>query len=813
MLRGVDADLVRAASREEALRHLLEEEFAAVLLEVRVPASADLETARLVRAQPALNHVPFIFVTDFEPGADVAGAAHGLGAVDFVLKPVEAQALRAKLGSFVERFLRDRSDRQLRARYDALSELVPVGVFQTDPEGDCLWVNPRWCEIAGLSPEEARGKGWSAAIHPDDRERVFREWYDAAKGGTVFRSEYRFQGREGLVTWVLGQAKAETDWAGRTIGYVGTITDITDRKQAEDALRIERAHLERRVEERTRDLYREAAERSKAEEEVATAQGRLRLIINQVPACISYVDREGRYVYVNKTYEAWLGRPAESLPGKHLREVLGEQVFGKIRPHVEAALQGDAVEYENELPMRGEMRTVRVCYAPDRSASGEVSGFVALVTDVTEHKAHERENRLLADAGALLAHSLDAERTIEEIPALAVPALADWCVINLSSEDGRVQRAGFVHRDPLVTEKARRELPEYIPSGEDRRGSVLVIRDGVPKVYPELEEQDLRELAADEAHECLLREMGARSAAVLPLRTRGRSLGAVILVRGRDGARFGPEDLRIGQALADRAALALDNARLLRHLQELTRDLERRVRERTAEVQGAMRQLEAFAYTIAHDLRAPVRAMTGFSEALIDDYGKRLDPEGIDYLQRIRNGGKRMDAMISDLLDYSRLVRGELPLEEVDLGSAVDRALSELEAELSQRRAAVEVERPLPRVRAHGLTLALALQNLISNAAKFVAPGTEPRIRIRATLGASGVRRLWVEDNGIGIAPEHQDRIFGVFERLHRSDAYPGTGIGLAIVRKALERMGGRVGLESKPGKGSRFFLEFPPGT
>jgi PAS domain S-box-containing protein len=615
------------------------------------------------------------------------------------------------------------------------------------------------------------------------------------------------------VTWVLGQAKAEVDPAGRTIGHVGTITDITDRKQAEDALRIDRAHLERRVEERTRDLSRASAERSRAEGEVAAAQARLRLIINQVPACISYIDREGRYVYVNKTYEAWLGRPAESLPGKHIREVLGEQAFENIRPHVEAALQGHAVEFENELLMRGEIRTVRAFYVPDRSASGEVSGFVALITDVTDHKAHERENRLLADAGTLFAHSLDAERTIEEIPALVVPALADWCVVNLRGEDGLVRRAGFVHRDPLVTEKARRALPECLPSGEDRRGSVLVIRTGIPKVYPELEGQDLRELAADLAHERLLREMGAHSAAVLPLRTRGRSLGAVILVRGRDGGRFSPEDLRVGQALVDRAALALDNARLLRHLQELTRDLEQRVRERTADAQGVMQQLEAFAYTIAHDLRAPVRAMTGFSEALIDDYGKRLDPEGVDYLKRIRDGGKRMDAMISDLLDYSRLVRGKLPLEEVDLGSAVDRALSELGAELSHRRAVVEVERPLPRLRAHGLTLTLALQNLISNAAKFVAPGTEPRIRVRATLGENGVLRLWVEDNGIGIAPEHQDRIFGVFERLHRSDAYPGTGIGLAIVRKAMERMGGRVGLESEPGKGSRFFLEFPPAA
>jgi signal transduction histidine kinase len=146
--------------------------------------------------------------------------------------------------------------------------------------------------------------------------------------------------------------------------------------------------------------------------------------------------------------------------------------------------------------------------------------------------------------------------------------------------------------------------------------------------------------------------------------------------------------------------------------------------------------------------------------------------------------------------------------EDVGLEAAVDKALSDLSHELSEKNARVDVVRPLPRVRANALPLGLALQNLIANAAKFVPAATAPVIRIRAEE-APGVVRLWVEDNGIGIASEHQDRIFGVFERLHTAEAYPGTGIGLAIVRKAMERMHGRVGLESEPGKGSRFFLEF----
>jgi signal transduction histidine kinase len=228
------------------------------------------------------------------------------------------------------------------------------------------------------------------------------------------------------------------------------------------------------------------------------------------------------------------------------------------------------------------------------------------------------------------------------------------------------------------------------------------------------------------------------------------------------------------------------------------------VAERTAE-------LDSFAYSVAHDLRAPLRSMRGFSEALLEDYAPQLPSEGRDYALRISKAAARMNALIEDLLAYSRLAREHVALAPLDLDDVLRSVIEEMASELLERKAQVTVEKPLLRVIGHPVILQQVFQNLLSNAIKFVAPGTAPQVRIRAE-GAGGRVRIWVEDNGIGVAPEHHDRIFRVFERLHSIEDYPGTGIGLAIVRKALDRMSGTSGVDSAPGRGSRFWIELPAG-
>jgi PAS domain S-box-containing protein len=244
-------------------------------------------------------------------------------------------------------------------------------------------------------------------------------------------------------------------------------------------------------------------------------------------------------------------------------------------------------------------------------------------------------------------------------------------------------------------------------------------------------------------------------------------------------------------------------------LKNLNFELEVRVASRTAALQQSNDEMEAFCYTIAHDLRAPLRAMEGFAQALLEDCGDRLNDTGRDYARRIIKAARREDKLIQDLLEYSQLKLTPLTSSPVVLEQAVQNAVACFHDAIQDQKARVQVYPPFPEVMGNAATLNHVLAHLISNGLKFVESGVQPKIRIWAEKRQSTVR-LWIEDNGIGIQPEHHDRIFRVFERLHHTEQYPGTGIGLAMVRRGIERMGGTVGVESSPGKGSRFWLELP---
>ena len=230
---------------------------------------------------------------------------------------------------------------------------------------------------------------------------------------------------------------------------------------------------------------------------------------------------------------------------------------------------------------------------------------------------------------------------------------------------------------------------------------------------------------------------------------------------------------------------------------------------RKADLESANHDLEAFAYTVSHDLRAPLRAIQGYAAAFGLDFEKDLQPEAKNYLGRISDASRRMEALLSDMLQYSRVSRTEIQLSRVSLQAALGDATHELQADIKNSQAEILLEPVLPDVTAHSTLLTQVLANLLSNALKFVPSGIRPRIQILARE-RDGFVRVSVIDNGIGIAPEYREKIFGVFQRLHTEAEYPGTGIGLAIVQKAMLRMNGRVGIDSPSGGGSCFWIELP---
>ncbi|MBV8882086.1 MAG: response regulator [Planctomycetaceae bacterium] len=242
---------------------------------------------------------------------------------------------------------------------------------------------------------------------------------------------------------------------------------------------------------------------------------------------------------------------------------------------------------------------------------------------------------------------------------------------------------------------------------------------------------------------------------------------------------------------------------------QLNSSLEERVTERTERLEAAIRELEAYSYTIAHDLRAPLRAIHRFSEILLDEYGAAIDAQGQDYAKRIVAGAEKMDTLISGLLEYSRLTRSDYASQPLPSGEIVAEVLRTLADSSSTRIPEIVVDQPLPEVVGDRLLLQQIFQNLISNALKFVAPGVRPRVRVSGAQEGDRVT-FSIADNGLGIPPESQGRLFRVFERLDNALDFPGTGIGLAIVRRAVERMGGEYGVASEIGKGSRFWFRLP---
>lgn len=239
---------------------------------------------------------------------------------------------------------------------------------------------------------------------------------------------------------------------------------------------------------------------------------------------------------------------------------------------------------------------------------------------------------------------------------------------------------------------------------------------------------------------------------------------------------------------------------------EVQADLERLVTQRTTKLTETNAQLETLVYSIAHDLRAPLRSLQSFADLLMEEYGTDVSENAQLYAKRIARAAGSMDALVTDLLAYGRVARSELALTRVQVLPAWQAAVAQFEADIAARGARIDTAPVFPAVHAHEGMLVQVLANLLGNALKFVPPGRAPQITFRSEEFGRMVR-LWVEDNGIGIAAHHQERVFRVFERLHGRE-YGGTGIGLSIVRKGVERMDGKVGVISAEGTGARFWIE-----
>lgn len=538
-------------------------------------------------------------------------------------------------------------------------------------------------------------------------------------------------------------------------------------------------------------------------------------ILESAPQGVIVADELGRVVFANTEAARLFGYERDDLVGRAIDQLLPEHRRAMHEghrtgyvAHPRTRRMGTGLDIEARRS-DGTVFPVEIGLSAATTETGML--VTAVVADISERKRVEGDRAAaLARLAALneIDRAILAAGSFEDLSRRALARLGTLVpaqVIALSRFDPDSRTATVVASQG----EASSAMAEGTVTAEIAPEMLAALGAGEP-----LRIRDLT--AATDASDRVpgLVEAGLRSTVTLGLRSEGALYGFLTLVASRADA-FTSGSIDVVRDVADQLAVALRQQQMRDELRRHADELERRIRERTRDLEETNGELDAFAYSVAHDLRAPLRAMEGFGRALLEDHAAALDEIGRDYLDRIVRAASRMDELIQDLLAYSRLSRAEISLSRLEVSAAVGDAVSALADEIDDRGAEVVIGEDVsevPAVIANGPTLVAALQNLVANAIKFVDDGVIPRVRIGARLEA-GMIRIDVRDNGIGIASEHQERIFRMLERLHGQERYEGTGIGLAIVRRAAERMGGRVSLESAPGRGSEFSLWLTPAA
>lgn len=596
--------------------------------------------------------------------------------------------------------------------------------------------------------------------------------------------------------------------------FLGVIEFFTDRVLSPDAELLKMVTA-------TGAQIGQFLDRKRAQQELAESKGLFQGVFQGARDPIILSDDNGRCIEANAAAITLLGCSRDELPTKYVWDCVPFAPKSEAKTLWKEMREANGLESEFTM-QRADGKVVDFEY---RITVGVVPGVHLIVLrDMTGRKHRERSARILAAAGAILGEGLDFKATVNRVARVAIPDFADWCVLDFLGADGTIERAAIAHVNPEIESEVRASAKSIRIDASREFGAPNVIRTGQTE-FIEVTPDVLRKTAGEEYLQ-LAQKLNLGTAVISPLKRQGRTFGALSFWRTKSRGPFTAGDAELAEELARRAGWALENARLYEtarqelelrekadaELKKLNAELEKRIEERTAELQESNSQLESFCYSVSHDLRAPLRSMQGFSHALIEDHADKLNAEGQDFAKRILNAAEHMDKLLADVLTYSRLSRQELKMEPVSIDAVVQDAHTQLQEQIRKRGAFIEIAACGRTVSANRSVLELMIVNLLDNALKFVPKERAPKIVVNSERRDQAIR-LWVRDNGIGIAAEHQQRVFRIFERLHGVETYPGTGVGLALVQKAAERMSGTVGVESAPGEGSSFWIELPAAT
>ncbi len=676
--------------------------------------------------------------------------------------------------------------------------LASIGdaVIATDAEGRITFINRVAQSLTGWTRYEAVGKPLETIFKIIDEQtrepiespakRVMRE-----RSIVGMSSRALLVARDGTEIPIDDSGAPIEDDTGKVEGVVLVFRDITDRQRADEEMR--------KSEERYRELFENA---------------------NDI---VYTLDLDGNLTSINKRGEEITGYSRQEIIGQNIAPFIDP---GDVQLMQQALLRKQDGEqltvYEMNLLANGGRKVRLEVSSRLIYKNGDPVGIQGIARDITERKQIAERQKFLAEAGTVLASSLDYEITLKNLARLATPALADWCTVHILEEGGDIRPLAIAYSDPSAVELIN-QLQDSYPLDENApQGAAKVIRTGEPEFYAEIPESLLEQTARDKEHLKFLRSLGMKSAMIVPLQARGRTLGAMTFVTTESGRHYTTADFEIAGDLAHRAALALDNARLYHEAKTAIESREEAlnlrdellVREQVAraEAESANRAKDEFLATVSHELRTPLNAMLGWAHMLRKGLVVEEDTERA--LETIERNARAQAQIIDDILDVSRIITGKLRLDvrPVELAPIIEEAIFSTQpaAEAKEIDLQFSLDPGTSPVSGDPDRLQQVAWNLLANAVKFTPGGGRIEVRL---CQVDSYAQLSISDTGQGIDPEFVPRVFDRFLQADSTSTrlHGGLGLGLAIVRYLVEMHGGEVSAESPGlGLGSTFTVRLP---
>ena len=647
-----------------------------------------------------------------------------------------------------------------------------IGTWIYTP-ADHTWVlDPRAQRLHGLSNRTLPLDDESLArqIHRGDIPGLQEVMRDACRPASSGRCEFKYrvlQQADGGWRWIhiWGQAEFEGIGPARRAARVhGACQDISVQVEMERQLKAAQERVE------PASTGSSVGERPRAREDEIRRYELLAYHSRDIVLCID--SRDGRILEANTAALKAYGYSREELLQLTIQDLRAADTRNLTSDQMVVA-GANGLLFETQHRRRdGTFFPVEV--SSQGAPVGTSHSLISIVRDITERRQVERalrENQLRLEAVFAAIPDLILEYDAGGRPVRANQTTLDTAGFESLdfTRDQALARLRFRHLDGSPVKV------ENLPTSRAFAGETV--------------SGELYAISAADGGERIVSSFAA------PLHSEGKLSGVVALWHD-------VTDLKRAED-----ALRRSEERLRKHAE----DLEKTVQERTAKLEETIADLKQFSYSLAHDMRAPLRSMSSFAALVLEDSGPKLDPENVDYLRRIAAAAQRMDRLIKDALNYIKIAHGEFEFTIIDLDQLINDIVRDYPA-LQQDQASLDIRHPLGRACGNVSLLTQCLSNLLSNAVKFVKPGSPAHVRVWSEPGADNRLRVVVEDEGIGIPQDSKDRIWGLFQRLHHERTYPGTGIGLSIARRAVERMLGRIDVESVPGQGSRFWVELPTG-